>query len=178
MRRALIDAATFAVLGGIAAGAVVAFSPQYTSYAVDAYLLYLGGLALWTVTKLTRELASSPGTSAVEESVRTRRRRRRKPAERKQLPELARVERELALATVGAFDLHVRLRPTVYAIAEHRLRSRHGVWLEEEPQRARELLGEPTWDLVRPDRELPDDRHAPGLPLRELRTIVDSLERL
>ena len=120
-----------------------------------------------------------PATSAVEESVRTRRRRRRKPAERRQLPELARVERELTLATVGAFDLYVRLRPTVYAVAEHRLRSRHGVWLEEEPLRARGLLGEPTWDLVRPDRQLPEDRHVPwSLPRRSLREIVDSLERL
>ena len=178
MRRALIDAGTFAVIGGIAAGAVVAFSPQYTTLAVDAYLLYLGALALWAVTKVTRDLASSMGASAVEEAVRPPRRRRRKPTERRQLPELARVERELALATMGAFDLHLRLRPTVYAVAEHRLRSRHGVWLEEDPRRARELLGEPTWDLVRPDRELPDDRHAAGLPMTQIRKIVDSLERL
>ena len=130
------------------------------------------------MTKLTRELATSPASSAIEQSVRVRRPRRRKQAERRQLPELARVERELTLATVGAFDLYVRLRPTVYAVAEHRLRSRHGVWLEEEPRRARELLGEPTWDLVRPDREFPEDRHAPGLSLGELREIVDSLERL
>ena len=61
LRRALIDAATFAVLGGIAAGAVVAFSPQYTTLAVDAYLLYLGALALWTVTKVTRDWRARPG---------------------------------------------------------------------------------------------------------------------
>ena len=50
--------------------------------------------------------------------------------------------------------------------------------LDREPEKARTLLGDETWELVRPDRPEPADRHAPGLPLGALERAVASLEQL
>jgi hypothetical protein len=175
MRRAIVDAVGLAALGGGAVVVIAAFEPDHTNLAVDAYLLFLGALALLALTRITREATEGP--SEFERAVRPPRRRRAHD-EPYRLPELARVEREVTLARLGAFDLHVRLRPTLREVAEHRLLSRHGVGLDEEPTRARELLGATAWDVVRPDRPAPEDRHAPGLERRQLREVVDALERL
>ncbi len=50
--------------------------------------------------------------------------------------------------------------------------------LDREPEKARRLLGDETWELVRPDRPDPADRHAPGLASSALERVVVSLERL
>jgi hypothetical protein len=175
VRRAVADAVGLAVLGAGAVIVIAVFEPGHTSLAVDAYLLFLGALVLYALTRITREATAGP--SEFERAVRPPR-RRRSHDEPYRLPELARVEREVTLAGVGAFDLHFRLRPTLREVAEHRLLSRHGVGLDEEPRRAQELLGGIAWDIVRPDRPVPEDRHAPGLERRQLREVVDALERL
>jgi hypothetical protein len=182
VRRTLSDVAGYALIAGIAVAAVALLDPGHSALALDAYLLFLGALALLAATRVARHLTTSGEPSELESLVRPPKPhwwdRRRRRQERQQLPELARVEREVSLASGSAFDLHVRLRPTIREIAEHRLLSRYGVALEANPHRARELLGETTWDLVRPDRQPPSYRHAPGLPPAKLEEIVDSLERL
>ena len=90
---------------------------------------------------------------------------------------LARVEREVALATGTAFDVHFRLRPLLRTIAAGLL-LRRGVDLERRPDRAEALLGPTVWELVRPDRPAPDDRTAPGIPIASVEDAVDELERL
>jgi hypothetical protein len=90
---------------------------------------------------------------------------------------LARVEREVALATGTAFDVHYRLRPILRSLASGLL-LRRGVDLDRRPERARELLGADVWELVRPDREPPHDRSAPGLPVEVVERSIDELERL
>ena len=90
---------------------------------------------------------------------------------------LARVEREVALATGTAFDVHYRLRPILRSLAAGLL-LRRGVDLDRRPDRARELLGADLWELVRPDREPPHDRSAPGLPAEAVERSIDDLERL
>jgi len=181
-RRPLSDVVVYAVMGGIGVGAVALLRSGDAPLALDAYLLFLGALALLAATRFTGRLtASENDPSEIESLLRPQRRRwwsRHSRAGRAQLPELARVEREVSLASGSAFDLHVRLRPTIQEIADHRLQSRHGVGLEDDPLRARALLGEATWDVVRPDRQPPAYRHAPGLPVGELAEIVDALERL
>jgi hypothetical protein len=157
---------------------VAVLQPGDTALAIDAYLLFLGALAVSVLARVTRE---SVGTadSELERRVRPRRFNRfHRSPERTQLPELARVERELSLASVGAFDVHVRLRPTLREVAEYRLLRSYGVGLDEQPRRARELLGDEVWEIVRAYRELPSDRHAPGLSRGELERIVATLERL
>jgi hypothetical protein len=70
------------------------------------------------------------------------------------------------------------MRPTLREIAEYRLYDRHGVSLDEQPDRARQILGDVAWDLVRPDRDPPSNRHGPGIRPRELEDVVDKLEQL
>lgn len=90
---------------------------------------------------------------------------------------LARIEREVTLATGTAFDVHYRLRPVLRPIAAG-LVARHGVDLDRMPERAAKLVGPETWELVRPDRPAPVDRMAAGLPVAEVDRVVAELERL
>ena len=75
-----------------------------------------------------------------------------------------------------AFDLHYRLRPTLVEIARNRLAGR-GVSFENE-RRARSVLGDEAWELLRPGREPPRDRNAPGIGTDELGRVVSVLERI
>lgn len=91
-------------------------------------------------------------------------------------PNLARIEREAALGVAGAFDLHHRLVPHLRSLTAGLLATRRRLSLETEPEKARRVLGDETWSLVRADRPAPEDRLARGIPTAELRRVVDSLE--
>jgi hypothetical protein len=80
---------------------------------------------------------------------------------------LVRIERELTLATSNAGHVHDRLRPMVRDIAQARLGR----------AATQERLGDETWELIRPDAPEPNDRSAPGLSLRTIRRVIESLER-
>lgn len=160
------------VLATIGVLAAVGFVPGRTELAVHVYLLVLATLALsWLVTVLHRAHPPVPA-SAFDLGLRERGRALQP------LPELARLEREVTLATTTAFDAHFRLRPVLRRIAERTLQARRGVDLQRNPDAARRLLGPEMWELVRPDREPPADRAAPGVDLRSLRRMVDALEEL
>ena len=64
------------------------------------------------------------------------------------------------MSAAREFDLHYRLRPIVREIALARL-ARRGLSLDLGSAAVRELVGD-LWKLVRPDREPPKDRQAPG----------------
>lgn len=155
-----------AILATLILVATLAIVPDQAEVAADIYLLFLGGLALLGLVVLTGrsgERKESPFDAA-------RRPRRRPPAV---LPELDRLGRELSLGTQSAFDFHVRLRPVLREIADARLSAR-GRRIED----AEELLGPEAWDLIRPDRPAPEDRHAPGADPAAVRRFVDALERI
>ncbi len=78
---------------------------------------------------------------------------------------------------LGVADVQLRLRPVLREIAAARL-ARHGVRLELDDDRARELLGDELWEIVRPGRSLPEDRFGPGLSRGELRGLLERLEAL
>ena len=178
MRRPLSDVVVFAALGGLAVAAISVLHSGDARLALDAYLLFLGALALLAATRFSGRMTGGDEPSEIEVLLQSRARLRRRRPARGQLRELARVERQVTLASGSAFDLHVRLRPTIREIAEYRLLTHYGLLLDEEPERARGILGEQTWELVRPDRQLPENRHAPGLSVSELDEIVSVLERL
>ncbi len=119
--------------------------------------------------RLRRELPRRPSAFAAAFE-------RREPT-RARPSSLARVEREVTLATGTAFDVHFRLRPLLRDLAAG-LVLRRGVDLERSPDRARELLGPDVWALVRPDVEPPDDRSAPGVPIAAIERALDDLEAL
>jgi hypothetical protein len=89
---------------------------------------------------------------------------------------LARTHNDVVLGLASSFDLHYRLVPRLRAVASDLLASHRDVSLTVEQDRAAEILGPATWELVRPDRPAPEDRLADGIPRGDLAVVVDALE--
>ena len=151
--------------------AVLALVPEQRDLAVQAYALFLGAMVLLWLLGATRS-PERQRSSSFDEA-----RRRREPrAER--LPELARVEREVALGVANAFDLHHRLRTRVRQVTATRLAAHRGIDLDRQPEAAQAVLDPALWELVRPDRELSGDRFGPGLGREQLRAVMHGLDRI
>ena len=172
MKAAFHDSAALALITGLVAAVAAYLRPGERALIVDICVLVLGALVMLALVRVTRAASARRSPSAFERALETN------AGRSERLPELARLEREVALAAATAFDLHYRLRPTLREIAQHRLASRHGIELDAEPELARKALGEVAWDVVRPDRDPPDDRLGPGPRLAELRAVVDALARI
>ena len=56
--------------------------------------------------------------------------------------------------------------------------ARHGLELERRPKEARALLGDDVWELLRPDRPEPKDRHGPGVPRERVVAVIERVESL
>ena len=82
------------------------------------------------------------------------------------------------MANAAAFDVHYRLRPTVTELAAELLSAGRGIDLERQPERARAVLGDDTWEIVRPDRPQPAERHGEGIAEETLERVVTALERV
>jgi hypothetical protein len=171
VRRVAVRAAEVLFLPTAALVAVLMLAPGRAELAVHVYVLVLLAAALASVVGAIAS-AQSAGPSLFDAAL------RRPPEMRERLQELMRLEREAALAQSSAFDLHYRLRPVLREIASGLLAARRGIELDRRPERAREVLGEETFDLVRPDREAPWDRLAPGIDVGELRAVVTRLEAI
>ena len=160
----------FAIMATIWAGLFLVVVPGNAAVVGHVWLVVVLALSLGVALgRLRRELPRR--TSPFDAAFVRRRRTRARPAT------LARVEREVTLASGTAFDVHYRLRPLLQQLAAGLL-LRHGVDLERSPARSEELLGPRVWELVRPDRAAPDDRTAPGLPVAAIEQAIDDLERL
>lgn len=146
--------------------------PGRTELVLHVYVLAVGAIALAHLVAAVRAAHPLSTGSSFDAALRGRARREER------LPELARVEREVSLGMATAFDLHYRLRPSLRRIAGELLAARRGIDLDASPASARTVLGEETWEVVRPDREPPRDRYGPGLDLASLRSVVTSLESL
>jgi hypothetical protein len=149
---------------------VIAFLPGQTGLAVRVFALVVCGAALLLMLAALRRAfpRESPlrGAAAVG------------PRDRAVPGGLARLEQETVLGVAGSFDLHYRLRPRLRNLAADLLAARRGVSLDGDADRARALVGEQTWELVRRDRPVPEDRLARGLPVQDLGRVVESLERI
>jgi len=146
-------------------------APGRRELELDLYVLALGGMALLAALSWFHKLIPSEGRSELEQAL------ERDPAEATKIPELDRLEREVYVGAARAFDLHYRLRPVLREIAEVRL-ERRGLRIDAPGEAVRELLGEELWELTRPDREPPVNRHGPGPGLRHLGATVTRLEAL
>ena len=172
MKRVVLRAAEVLVLPTAALVAVLVLAPGRAALAVHVYVLVLLAAALASVVGSIASSQRDEGASSFDAAL------RRPPDAHQRLKELVRLERETALAQSSAFDFHYRLRPVLREIASGLLAVRRGVELDRRPERARELLGEETFDLVRADREPPWDRLAPGLEVDELHRVVARLEAI
>jgi hypothetical protein len=160
---------TIALVAVAAAGLGVALlvSPGASGLTAEIYLFVVAALVLAAVVRDVANALPSAEPVPLQRASRSQR-----------VGQLESVARALDLAETSSFDLHNTLRPIVREIAAARL-ARHGVSLERQPERARELIGVQTWELVRPDREAPAGRsNGGGCSRDELRAIVDSLEAI
>jgi hypothetical protein len=146
------------------------FVPGHASLAVRVYVLVLSGYALALGVLALRR--AFPAAQPLRPKGRRRIARRKPPAT------LHRIEQEVALGISGSFDLHHRLRPRLRGLARDLLLARRGVSLDDEPDAARHVLGDQAWELVRSDRQAPEDRLARGIPPSELADVVQALERV
>jgi hypothetical protein len=162
--------AAVVVLATLALIAVVQLAPERREVAFSVYLLLLGTAALRLLVRLVRLTHPPPGPSRFDAAIRARPEPPAPPAE------LEALRRMLALASASGVYAHTRLRPELQAIAAELLAWRQGVDLSKEPAAARAALGEATWELLRPDRQEPDDHDAPGLPPALLARMVADLE--
>lgn len=169
MRPDLRAAARLLVLPTLALLAVAAFVPGRLELAGRIYALVLCTVALGLALSALRR--AYPAAAALRRPGRARRTQRRPPS-------LTRLEHLAALGVAGAFDFHHHLRPRLRATALGLLSTRRRVSLDGDPDSARRLIGEETYELVRADRPPPEDRLGRGVPTSELRLVVESLERL
>lgn len=169
MKRDLFSAARFLGIPTLGVLFVAGFASKWLGVAVRIYALLLCAAALVLVLSALRR--AFPQAAPLR--ARTRRR------DLRQHPgSLNRLEQLSILGVAGAFDLHHRLRPRLRTIAQGVLATRRQVSLDHEPAAARAALGDDTYELLRPDRVPPEDRLARGLPVPELRSVVESLERV
>jgi len=158
--------ATFALVVLLGTG------PISTGKILAGYLLVLAAIALAALMRHARTGSEWEEASRFDEALRGRVAAPARP------PELARMEREITLGSSSAAHLDMRLLPILREAAAARLAAHHNVELARRPEAARRLLGEDAWELLRPDRPESDDMSASGLPLRRIREVVETLERL
>jgi hypothetical protein len=170
MTRQLLPIVGFGLLATLGVVIALIAAPDRRDLFLDLYLLALGGIAVIRLVGLTPKRRAPGERSVFDEAGRLAGSRPTRIAERDKLA------REVGLGMQTAFDFHFRLRPVLVEIARGRLAGR-GISLDDEA-RARSVLGEEAWELLRPDRELPHDRNAPGLEAHELGRLVGVLERI
>ena len=167
MSRVLLRWVPFATFATLVVLFVLMLAPVDRELVLRIYALGVGGLALATLSAATA-FAARRTKSQFAAALRQR------PARFGQPEELARLERQVALSIENAVDFHYRLRPTLVAAADAAVWRRHGVSLE----RAEDLMPASLWTVVRPDREVAEDRRAAGPPLDELSALVDEIVRM
>jgi hypothetical protein len=154
--------------------AVVSFLlPGRRHVVLDVFVLFLGALGLAAAVRATH--GASPDVhepSLVDELDDPLDVLPQRPAE------LERLEREVYLSLGSSFYLHHRLRPLLREIASTRLLLRHGIDPDRRPDEAAKIVGPQAWEWLRPDRQEPRDRWAPGPPMAELSSVVEALERI
>ena len=170
MKRDLLPIVGFGLLATLAAVVALIAAPDRRDLFLDLYVLALGGIAVIRLVGLTQRRLGPGERSEFDEALRAPTHRPRTIAERDKLA------REVGLGMQTAFDFHFRLRPVLVEVAQQLLAGR-GVSYDDE-RRAKEILGDETWELVRPGREPPRDRNAPGPAANELGRVVASLEAI
>ena len=170
MRNAVARAARLLALPTIVLLGIAVFASGRLEPAVRIYALVVCAVVLSLAVGSLRQ--AFPPTTRPRASRKARRRRAEPPRS------LGQLENETTLAIADALDFHYRLRLHLRTVAAGLLEGRHGVALDDQPDRARRLLGDEAWEVVRADRPAPADRHGPGLPPDSLEQVVLALERL
>jgi len=158
LRRAAVLAGGATLLLGVLLG----IGPVSLERILAGYVLLLAAIAIVSLVRVLGRDSEHAPLSPFEYAL------SRKPEQPTRPAELVRIEREITLGTTSAGHLHNRLVPLLREAAVARLG----------PAVTRERVGEDAWELLRPDRPEPEDRNGPGVPLRRVRGVVSTLERL
>jgi hypothetical protein len=170
VKRDVGEALRLLVLPTLALVIVAGAAPGRLELTARIYALIVCGTGLVVALRALRR-ADPPETPLRDPAERPDRARRPPPS-------LARLEQVSALGVASSFDLQYRLLPPLRSIAGGLLAARRRVDLDAEQETARRILGEETWELVRPARPAPRDRISRGVSPDELGRVVDSLERV
>jgi hypothetical protein len=156
-----------AIVGAVVAGCVVLLVPGWAGRVIQLYVALLGVLTAVVLVGRARSSFSPLPRGAVASSGFQRAAHAGTGFER--------TLRQVELGLGRGDDFEQFLRPELAAISS-RLLLRQGVVMEAQPARAAELLGQPLWGLVRPDRlaSVPER----GLSPEELSGLFDRLEAL
>lgn len=164
MKRHLLDLLVLGVTATIVASYFLVTEPQWRSIVIRVYVFVIGALAMVVLVSAAGDALPKRRGSDFELALRSG---QRAPAK---VSDLERVQREVTLALGSAHDLHFKLIPHLREIAQARL------------ERAGRTPSEQTlgrwWELLRPDREPPEDRFQTGIKLDELRDCLDDLEKI
>jgi hypothetical protein len=158
-----------AVVAAVLLVGLLALRPLSTSRALAIWIVVVAAIAL---VLLVRDSGGARRPSRFEAALPGRKEPPQQPVE------LLRMERELELGIADATHAHRRLLPLLRAAAEARLASRRGVDLDRRPELAEALLGTDVWELLRPDRPEPSDRHGPGVPRESVTAVIERVESL
>ena len=150
---------------------LVVLVPSRRSLFIGIYELVLAAIAIGTLVRSFRMFEPQAWMRSPFE------RDPEKPEQPQPIAELDRIDRLVVLGAANEFDLHYRLRPVLRQVAVERLHGLRGIDLDHDPERARPVLGDELWELVRPDRKV-GRRSGPGLPAAALAGHVARLEQL
>jgi hypothetical protein len=125
--------------------------------------------ASWLVRRFASATRSTPERFEAE---------LRKPvANSADIPGLRAVDHTLRMALGSSFGVEFMLKPLLRELASWRLMRNRGIDIDVTPELARQLVGEPLWSLIEPGEPV-RDYSAPGIPLADVRTSIEQLERI
>jgi hypothetical protein len=161
--------AAFLALAALAALGIALALGAPPATAVQVVLVATGAVVALSAVLRVRLALPRPTFLLERSSQRGRSMSRRPPS-----PTLDALEWTLLFSAERELDLYGRLRPLLRDISAARLAAL-GVDLDRSPKAAA-LLGPELWSIVRPDREPPADRHAPGPGLPAIERALADLE--
>jgi hypothetical protein len=165
--------AAFLAVATVALMTVIATIPRYRERALQVFLVVAGAVAIRLFVVAVVDATSRPGPFAFDRALVPP-----PPRELSVPSEPERIRFEVGAATRRSMELHHQLRRRLRRLAADRLAAGHGVDLDGDPDAARTILGDETWDLLRPDRVAPEDRFGPGMPVEGVSRIVATVEDL
>jgi hypothetical protein len=131
------------------------------------------------VTLAVGAIAAAEAVRRMPPPVRGHRRRRGRVERTALAPsDLRACERMLRLSSSSAGEAHHRLAPMLREIAAQRLAAGRRIDMVRDMDAARAAVSASTWELIRPDRPAPVDRHGTGPSLAELESAIAELEQL
>ena len=151
---------------------LLALRPLSTSRALAIWVVLVTAIALLLVVRASRGGGGPQLAHRFEAALRSPKATASEPVE------LLRMERELTLGIADAAHAHRRFLPLLRAAAAARLATRRGIELDRRPEAARAVLGEHAWELLRPDRPEPEDRHGRGVPREQIVALIERIEAL